>query len=123
LGRALIINIPFLLNAFFKLIMPIVDPITRDKVRFNPKVVEDGLVDADKLMGAGGWGGSVQFEYDHEKYWPALMEICKTRREEQMARWKALGGRVGLDEWSIKGGPTIYQPAVTTEDADGVAEK
>jgi hypothetical protein len=123
LGRAYIINIPFLLNAFFKLIMPLVDPVTRDKVRFNPKVVDDGLVDADKMMGVGGWGGSVEFEYDHEKYWPTLIDICKARREEQMARWKELGGRVGLDEWSIKGGPTIHQPEVVTGGVDGTSEK
>ena len=119
LGRAYIINIPFLLNAFFKLIMPLVDPITRDKVRFNPQVVEEGLVDTDQLMGVNGWGGSVQFEYSHEKYWPTLIELCNTRREEQMARWRALGARVGLDEWSIKGGSATPQTEVTTQAADG----
>lgn len=123
LGRAYIINIPWLLNAFFKVIMPLVDPVTRDKVRFNPKVVEEGLVDADKLMSAGGWGGSVEFEYVHEKYWPAFIELCKTTREEQMARWRALGGHIGIDEWSIKGGVTPKEPEaeVATQAAENPA--
>ncbi|PVF97228.1 CRAL/TRIO domain-containing protein [Serendipita vermifera] len=106
LGRAYIINIPFLLNAFFKIIMPLVDPVTREKVKFNPKVVAEGLVDADMLMNASGWGGAVDFEYNHEKYWPALMDLCKKRKEEQMDRWRKLGAKVGIDEWAIKGGPS-----------------
>ncbi|KAG8772067.1 hypothetical protein FRC16_005745 [Serendipita sp. 398] len=106
LGRAMVINVPFLLNAFFKFIMPLVDPITRDKVRFNPKVVQDGLIDNDKLLNVHGWGGGVDFEFKHEIYWKTMIEACKTRREEQMQRWKDLGGKIGEDEWLIKGGPT-----------------
>lgn len=98
LGKAYLINIPFLLNAFFKFIMPLVDPVTREKVKFNPNVVGEGFVNADAMMSAGGWGGAVDFEYEHEKYWPALIELSKTRREEQMARWRTLGGKVGIDE-------------------------
>jgi hypothetical protein len=104
LGRAYIINIPWLLSAFFKIIMPLVDPVTREMVKFNPKVIEEGHISADQLMNAGGWGGAVDFEYDHDKYWPALMELTKKRREEQMQRWRDLGGKVGADEWIIKGG-------------------
>jgi hypothetical protein len=117
LGRAYIINIPFLLNAFFKVIMPLVDPVTKDKVRFNPKVVTEGLVDADMLMNASGWGGAVDFEYNHDKYWPALMELCKKTRDEQMARWRELGGKVGIDEWSIKGGSL---PTAQPEEAEKI---
>lgn len=36
LGRGLIINLPFLLNFFFKGITPFLDPITRDKVSIPP---------------------------------------------------------------------------------------
>lgn len=50
------------------------------------------------------WGGSVDFEYEHEKYWPALVSMCDKRREEQMEKWKQLGGIVGLKEWDVKGG-------------------
>ncbi len=56
LGKAYLIEIPFLLNAFFKLFMPLVDPVTKEKVKFNPNVIEEGFMQADQLMSAGGWG-------------------------------------------------------------------
>lgn len=106
LGKAFLINIPFLLNAFFKLIMPLVDPVTREKVKFNPDVVKDGLVSPDMLMSEGGWGGDLHFEWDHTKYWKAINWMTDERRKTQMEKWRQLGGKVGLDEWAIKGGAT-----------------
>lgn len=50
------------------------------------------------------WGGDREFEYVHEKYWPALVGMCDTRRQAWMEKWKALGGTVGLKEWDYKGG-------------------
>lgn len=97
--------------------MPLVDPITREKVKFNPKVVEEGHISADQLMNEGGWGGDVHFEYDHDKYWPALLEMSKKRRDEQLERWRALGGTVGLDEWSIKGGPKVTDEVPISNEA------
>ncbi|KAG8800945.1 hypothetical protein FRC17_006765 [Serendipita sp. 399] len=114
LGRAYVINIPFLLNAFFKFIMPLVDPVTRDKVRFNPKVVQDGLIDNDKLLNVHGWGGGVDFEFKHEVYWKSMIGACNARREEQMKRWRELGGKIGEEEWSIKGGSTGSLPEAAT---------
>jgi hypothetical protein len=32
LGRALVVNLPYLLNFFYKGISPFLDPVTRDKV-------------------------------------------------------------------------------------------
>ena len=90
--------------------MPLVDPVTREKVRFNPKVVEDGLIDKDMLLNAQGWGGNVDFEYEHDKYWPALVAMSKQRREEQMSKWRELGGKIGADEWILKGGPVDSHP-------------
>lgn len=37
LGLALILNVPWLVDMFFKLIKPFIDPVTRDKMWFNPK--------------------------------------------------------------------------------------
>ncbi|KZS92683.1 CRAL/TRIO domain-containing protein [Sistotremastrum niveocremeum HHB9708] len=101
LGLAIVINIPFLVNAFFKLILPFVDPITRPKIKFNPNVIQEGLLTADNLM-TQWWGGEHDFEWDHQKYWPALMKMCYDRRKGQMERWKQLGGRVGISEWDMK---------------------
>lgn len=85
--------------------MPFVDPVTREKIKFNPDVVKDGFVLPEQLMTASGWGGSQEFEYVHEKYWPTLVALCEAERRARMDRWRALGGKVGLSEWDIKGGP------------------
>jgi len=37
LGLSLIANVPWLVDIFFKLIRPFIDPVTRAKMRFNPK--------------------------------------------------------------------------------------
>ena len=102
LGAALILNVPFLIHAFFKVISPLIDPVTRNKMKFNPKPVEDGLFEADELFKEGGWGGSRDFVYDHERYWGAFVRMCDEIREAQMARWRKLGARVGCDEWDYK---------------------
>ena len=102
LGRALIINVPFLLNAFYKLITPLIDPVTRDKMRFNPKVVQDGLFTADNVWKE--FGGDIEFKYDHKTYWPNFIQMCSDRRKQQMEKWRQLGGTVGLKEWDIKQG-------------------
>ncbi|KAF9516938.1 hypothetical protein BS47DRAFT_584425 [Hydnum rufescens UP504] len=107
LGRALVINIPFIVNAFFNLIMPFVDPVTRVKVRFNPQVVTEGLFTSDMIT--KNWGGDVEFIYKHDEYWPALLGITNGLREQHMARWEKLGGRIGLSEWDVKG---VFEDAV-----------
>ncbi|KAF5359553.1 hypothetical protein D9756_003463 [Leucocoprinus leucothites] len=101
MGVALIINVPFLVNAFFRLIMPFVDPVTREKVKFNPRVVEDGFVAKEYLM-KEWWGGDHDFEYDHEKFFPALAQMTTERKERWMAKWKDLGASIGLKEWDYK---------------------
>ncbi|KAI0058170.1 CRAL/TRIO domain-containing protein [Artomyces pyxidatus] len=102
LGAALILNVPWLLNAFFKLITPFIDPVTREKMKFNPNAVEDGLFSADSLFSDSGWGGSRDFVWDHDKYWPGLVRMCAEIREKHMERWRKLGARVGLSEWDYK---------------------
>lgn len=86
--------------AFLNLIFPFVDPVTREKIKFNPKVVEHGLINPDQVM--TDWGGSVEFQYKHEAYWTELVRLCETRRETWLKRWRALGGTVGISEWDYK---------------------
>ncbi len=102
LGGALILNVPFILNAFFKIISPFIDPITRNKMKFNPKPVEDGLFTAAELFKDCGWGGSRNFVWDHEKYWKSFAQMCAEIKAKRMARWRELGARVGCDEWDFK---------------------
>jgi len=100
LGLALIINVPFLVTMFLNLIMPFVDPVTREKIKINPKVVEQGIIDADQVIKE--WGGSVDFEYKHEEYWPQLIQTTKSRRGKWLDRWRSLGAKVGMSEWDYK---------------------
>lgn len=102
LAESLVINVPFLIHAFFKMIGPFMDPVTRNKLKFNPKPIQDGMFVADELFKEGGWGGSRDFVWEHEKYWPAFVRMSDEIREGQMARWRKLGARVGCDEKDYK---------------------
>jgi hypothetical protein len=130
LSASLILNVPFLLHAFYKMISPLIDPVTRNKMKFNPKPIEDGLFAADELFSDGGWGGSRDFVWDHEKYWGPFVRMCDEIRAAQMARWRELGARVGCDEWDYKTSSSdavtvVAKPegAVVPEEAGDVAEQ
>ena len=100
--------------------MPWVDPVTREKIKFNPEVVKEGYVLPEQLMTVSGWGGSQEFEYVHEKYWPALVDLCETERSAQMDRWRALGGKIGLSEWDIKGGTPSIEFSVVESNSNEI---
>jgi hypothetical protein len=85
------------------MINPFIDPVSREKMKFNPKLVEDKIFTADMLI-AEAWGGERNFQYEHEKYWPALVKMCDARRQAWMAAWRAMGGTIGLKEWDYKAG-------------------
>ncbi|KIW33434.1 uncharacterized protein PV07_00286 [Cladophialophora immunda] len=99
LGRALVTNVPFYIWGFFKLITPFIDPLTREKIKFNDDM---GLhVPREQLLKESG--GFVEFEYDHEVYWPALNDLCEWRRTEYRRRWEEGGKRIGEYEGYLKG--------------------
>ncbi|KAI0760942.1 CRAL/TRIO domain-containing protein [Trametes elegans] len=101
LGRALVVNLPFLVNAFFQLIIPFVDPLTRPKLKLNPDVIGEGLFTPDQLLSE--WrGGTVDFEYVHERYWDPLVRMCAERRERLWEKWRERGAKVGIREWDVK---------------------
>ena len=81
--------------------MPFVDPVTREKVKFNPDIFEEGIFNRDMVM-EKWWEGSQDFEYVHEKYWPSLVELCESRAKNWMKNWRDLGGKVGCKEWDYK---------------------
>ncbi|KAJ7067012.1 CRAL/TRIO domain-containing protein [Mycena amicta] len=108
LGLALILNVPFLLNAFYKLITPFIDPVTRLKMKFNPKVVEEGIFAPN--MVTENWGGATIFNYRHEEYWPALVAMTNERRALWMENWRAMGAKVGLKEVDYKKGTPKETP-------------
>jgi hypothetical protein len=50
------------------------------------------------------FGGSVEFEYDHSVYWPALIKLAEERRTEHRERWTKGGKRFGEFEGYLRGG-------------------
>lgn len=75
LGRALVVNLPTILSFFYKGIAPFLDPVTREKMRFNPDLFE--LVPREQLD--ADFGGDYEYEFDHEAYWNQLIKYVKMR--------------------------------------------
>jgi hypothetical protein len=94
MGRAIVVRMPWWVNAFFTAITPFLDPVTKDKVRcwgvdrqqgtranpmigvcapqmrFNPKLQR--LIPASQLDAE--FGGEHNFKFDHQVYWKTLVE-------------------------------------------------
>ena len=100
LGRALVINVPWFVWGFFKLINPFIDPLTKEKLKFNENLREH--VPPEQLL--KGFGGDCNFEYDHAKYWPELTRLGKEKNDDYTKRWEALGSPIGASEFVLKGG-------------------
>lgn len=99
LGKALLTNIPFLGRAFLKLIYPFIDPLTREKLVFDAefiKFVKSEQLDKD-------FDGLVDFEYNHDLYFPALIKMSAERRTHYMNRYEKFGAVVGLSEIDLRG--------------------
>ncbi|OAA45366.1 CRAL/TRIO domain protein [Cordyceps fumosorosea ARSEF 2679] len=101
LGKALIINVPWIVWGFFKIITPFLDPVTSEKLKFNENMKQ--YVPAEQLW-SEDWSGQMDFEYDHDTYWPAINTLCQQRREAKMARWVAAGRLIGESEDYLSGG-------------------
>ncbi|KAI0327654.1 CRAL/TRIO domain-containing protein [Cubamyces sp. BRFM 1775] len=87
LGRALVVNLPMLLNFFYKGIAPFLDPITRDKMRFNPDLLE--LIPKEQLD--ADFGGDFEYEFEPNSYWEQIVSFCKiapdgTRLEDAISQ-------------------------------------
>lgn len=95
---------PWIVNGFFKIITPFIDPVTREKLKFNEDMKQ--YVPAEQLW-SSDWNGDLDFEYDHETYWPALNEMCKQKQEQRLMRWAAAGKAVGESEEYLSGGTDV----------------
>ncbi|GAA5821281.1 hypothetical protein JCM11251_004551 [Rhodosporidiobolus azoricus] len=102
LGKAVCVNIPQIFFAFYKLVGPFVDPVTKEKIRFLDKPDATSLIPPSQLQTI--FGGNVNMAYDHEKYFPALTKLCMERKAANLERWKKYGNGVcGVDEAIIRG--------------------
>lgn len=72
LGRAVVINVPFLLQGFFATVKPLLDPTTKSKIKFNPTMSD--LVPEQQLDAE--FGGDLNYQYDSKVYLPALCHFC-----------------------------------------------
>ncbi|KAI9777830.1 MAG: hypothetical protein M1839_008507 [Geoglossum umbratile] len=99
LGRAFVINVPWAVWGFFKIITPFIDPLTREKMKFN----EDLRQHVPPAQLTSAFGGDVDFQYDHAIYWPTLVEVAGARRAEYTERWVKGGKRIGEYEGYLKG--------------------
>lgn len=125
LGTSLIAHLPWLLHQAFKIVTSFAGAAVTARTVFNPVKDDEGLwrsADARKKSQAGkpgefdaklfeldqlihdGWEGSQMFTYEHATYWPALIEMCNTRRKDMTAAWRKLGGGIGIREWDVKTG-------------------
>lgn len=107
------INLPFLIRGFFKIISPLLDPVTRSKL--NLPSTADLRAFAPEEQIETSFGGSVDFGlYDdttHAEYWMGSEGICalaEGRRKRAMDKWRALGGGVGKREWDFKEGAETW---------------
>ena len=99
LGRACVKNVPWLLWGFFKLINPFIDPLTKEKLKFDEDLRL--LVPPEQLL--KNYGGDAEFEYEHGVYWPALIGLAEQRKKDMRARWEEAGKRIGESEAYLRG--------------------
>lgn len=90
---------PWIIWGFFKLINPFIDPLTREKMKFDADLRT--VVPPVQLLKR--FGGEVEFVYHHADYWPAMHGLVESRRKEMRERWEEAGKRVGESELFLKG--------------------
>ncbi|KAH6626551.1 CRAL-TRIO domain-containing protein [Chaetomium sp. MPI-SDFR-AT-0129] len=104
LGKALIINMPWIVTGFFRLITPFIDPNTREKLKFNEDMAK--YVPVEQMWSEFSTG-KLEFEYDHAVYWPALQALCEEKREARRERWVRGGSQIGESEDYLAGASEV----------------
>ncbi|KAG8893847.1 hypothetical protein FRB99_001673 [Tulasnella sp. 403] len=115
LGRAIVTNLPSLLNFFFKGIQPFLDPVTRDKMRFNPNLPE--IIPLDHLDAE--FGGNFHYQFDQDSYWEQILAHCGVNPDGSRftPEWKKRD--LGLSTPSIL---SSSQPDLVSDDGDDDVE-
>ncbi|KAN0065460.1 hypothetical protein ACQY0O_001296 [Thecaphora frezii] len=108
MGRAFVCNVPWVLNAFFTAISPFLDPITKDKIRFNADLKE--FVPVEQLD-VEFLGGRYNYEFDFDTYWKTIIDVCGIA--EDGTRTHKSHAQTG-DGGAGKAAPTSSQPTTAT---------
>ena len=74
--------------------------MTKEKIAFN----EDLRKYVPPVQLDKAFRGDADFEYEHEKYWPALNKMCAERRAAYEERWTKAGKQIGEYEAYLRGG-------------------
>jgi hypothetical protein len=98
--NANLLTVPWYVSTFFKLISPFIDPVTKEKMKFNEDLKK--YIPSQQLW--KDYGGELNFDYDHQVYWPALIQECDRRREAYKQRWVDAGKQIGENEDYLRGG-------------------
>ena len=93
-------SVPWYIRTFFTLISPFIDPITREKIKFNEDMTK--YVPGSQLLKE--CGGEVELKYDHSQYWPALTKLAEIRSNAYKERWISAGKKIGEREEYLRGG-------------------
>ncbi|TEB32352.1 CRAL/TRIO domain-containing protein [Coprinellus micaceus] len=103
-------------------ISPFLDPVTRDKMRFNPNLLD--LIDKDQLD--SDFGGSYEFEFEPNSYWDQIVELCDiapdgTRIEKEDSTEADLANSVQAMnlETSSEKAPSLCSDDSTTDSDSG----
>lgn len=79
LGRAFVCHMPRYISAFFNGLSPFLDPVTKDKIRFNPPDMSEFI--APGQLDDNFPGGAYPYAFDFDVYWPALIQRCGIQRD------------------------------------------
>lgn len=99
LAKCILINMPWFIWAFLKMMYPFLDPATKEKAIFDEPFEKH--IELNQLEAL--YNGNLDFKYKHETYWPDFVEQCDKIRQSQFARFVKFGGHIGLSEFDLKG--------------------
>lgn len=107
LGMGFVLNAPWAVTAFFKVITPFMDPFTRNKLNFNGDLIN--FVPREQLFKQ--FTGDLDFQYERKIYLPSLIKLCEEKKQRCRERWIHAGKLLGESETYLKGGnkPSVGQ--------------
>ena len=118
LGIGMVQELPSYIQIFFKALKWFIDPVTYAKLHFNEDWTK--YIPPEQLI--RGYGGAVDFEYDHGTYWHSFNHLANSRREAMYRRWELRGKQIGESEFYLRGGENNHIVAKVT-DASGEQSK